>query len=82
MFKTIKLALVSAPVRGHPIQGQVYHLYTDTSDYAMAGALQQIQPMEICDLKYMRVYARLKAAHEKGEGVPDLITKLTNEGED
>ena len=43
----IKLALVSAPVRGHPEPRQTYRLYTDTSDYAIAGALQQIQFISI-----------------------------------
>jgi hypothetical protein len=38
--------------------------------------------MEVRDLKYTRIYARLKAAHAKGERVPDLIPKLTNEGDD
>ena len=36
-----------APVWGHP----KYHLYTDASDYAIVGALQQIQFMVIKDLK-------------------------------
>jgi hypothetical protein len=49
-FKFIKLALVSAPVQGHPEPGQAYHLYTDASDYAIAGALQQIQFISIKDL--------------------------------
>jgi hypothetical protein len=50
-FELIKFALVSAPVRGHPEPGQAYHLYTDASDYAIAGALQQIQYMTIKDLR-------------------------------
>jgi len=50
-FELIKLALVSAPVRGHPEPGQTYRLYTNASDYAIAGALQQIQFIAIKDLK-------------------------------
>jgi hypothetical protein len=55
-FKLIKLALVSAPVRGHHEQGQAYHLYTDASDYAIAGALQEIQFMAIKDLRGTQVH--------------------------
>jgi hypothetical protein len=55
-FELIKLALVSAPVQGHPEAGQTYTLYTDASDYAIAGALQQIQYIAIKDLKGTRAY--------------------------
>jgi hypothetical protein len=81
-FETIKLALVSAPVRGHPVAGQAYRLYTDASDYTLAGALQQIQLMAVKDLKNTRVYARIKSAYERGEGVPELTTKLSQEIDD
>jgi hypothetical protein len=81
-FETIKLALVSAPVRGHPIAGQAYRLCTDASDYALAGALQQIQLMAVKDLKNTRVYTRIKSAYERGEGVPELTTKLSQEIDD
>ena len=36
-FETIKAALISAPVRGHPEAGRPYRLYTDASDFAIAG---------------------------------------------
>jgi hypothetical protein len=55
-FELIKLALVSAPVQGRPEAGQMYRLYTDASDYTIAGALQQIQYIAIKDLKGTRVY--------------------------
>jgi hypothetical protein len=57
-FELIKLALVSAPVQGHPEAGQAYtcRLYTDASDSAIAGALQQIQYTAIKDLKGTRAY--------------------------
>jgi hypothetical protein len=81
-FELIKLALVSAPVRGHPEPGQTYRLYTDASDYAIAGALQQIQYMEIKDLKGTRVYKRLCEAYKKGEKIPKLVTRLSKEHDD
>jgi hypothetical protein len=81
-FELVKLALISAPVRGHPEAGQPYRLYTDTSDYAIAGALQQIQLIAIKDLKGTRAYKRLQEAHKKGDPVPDLITRLSKEHDD
>ena len=73
-FQLIKLAIVSAPVRGHPEPGQMYRLYTNASDYVVAGALQQIQYLKIKDLKGTRVYKRLAEAHKKGEKAPELVS--------
>ena len=81
-FQRLKLALVSAPVRGHPEAGSPYRLYTDASGYAIAGALQQIQLMAIKDLKGTRVFERLKAAKEANLPVPELTLKLSDQFDD
>jgi len=81
-FELIKLALISAPVRGHPEAGQAYRLYTDASDYAIAGALQQVQFIAIKDLKGTRVHKRLLEAHKKGEIIPELVARLSKEHDD
>src|SRR6266852_3016044 len=81
-FETIKLALVSAPVRGHPEPGQVYCLYTDASDYAIEGALNQIQCMTIKDLKGTRIHKKLSELYKKGEKVLELTTRLSKEHDD
>ena len=81
-FELIKLALVSAPVRGHPEPGQTYRLYTDASDYAIAGALQQIQYIAIKDLKGTRIHKRLHELYKKGEKVPELVTRLSKDHDD
>ncbi|HEX9613546.1 MAG TPA: reverse transcriptase domain-containing protein [Candidatus Bathyarchaeia archaeon] len=81
-FQLIKSALASAPVRGHPEAGQAYRLYTDASDYAIAGALQQVQYMAIKDLKGTRAYKKMQAAHLKKDKVPDLTIKLSKEFDD
>ena len=72
----LKDSLAAAPVRGHPIRGSEYRLYTDASDIALAGALQQVQPMKVIDLKGTKAYECLKSAYEKGEPVPRLVNKL------
>jgi hypothetical protein len=82
LFELLKLALVSAPVRGHPKVGQMYRLYTDASDYAIAGALQQVQLIAIKDLKGTHTYKKLQAAHEKKENPPELIVCLSKEHND
>jgi len=81
-FELIKAALVSMPVRGHPEPGQAYRLYTDASDYAIAGALQQVQYMTIKDLKGTRTYKRLQEAYKKGDKIPELTTRLSKEFDD
>ena len=75
----MKLALISAPVQGHPEAGQAYRLYTDALDYTIAGALQQVQLIAIKDLKGTQVYKRLLEAHTKGEPVPELVARLSKE---
>jgi hypothetical protein len=81
-FELIKLALVSAPVRGHPEAGQTYRLYTDASDYAIVGALQQIQYIAIKDLKGTRAYRQLHENCKKGLKIPDLVAHLSKEHDD
>ena len=72
VFELVKLALISAPVRGHLEARQAYRLYTDASDYTIAGALQQVQLIAIKDLKGTQGHKRLLEAHTKGEPVPGL----------
>ena len=62
--------------------GQMYRLYTDASDYAIAGALQQIQYIAVKDLKGTRAYRCLLDAHKKGVQPPELTTRLSKEHDD
>ena len=82
VFELVKLALILAPVRGHPEARQAYRLYMDASDHTIAGALQQVQLIAIKDLKGTRVYKRLLEAHTKGEPVPELVARLSKEHDD
>ena len=68
-----------APVWGHPKLEQMYHLYTDASDYAIAAALQQIQFMVIKDLKDTQIHKRSLKLYKKSKGIPELVMKLSKE---
>lgn len=81
-FDTIKAALVSAPVRGHPEAGHAYRLYTDASDFAIAGTLQQVQYIAVKDLLYTRAYKRLQDAYNKGLPPPDMVLRLSKDFDD
>jgi hypothetical protein len=65
-FRAAKMALLSAPLLGHPIEGLPYRLYSDASDEAAGVALQQVQPIKVKDLKGTRAYEKLQKAYEAG----------------
>jgi len=77
-FFAAKEALRTSPVLGHPIEGWPYQLYTDASDKALGCALQQIQPIQVKDLKGTRTYDHLKRAFENGLLPPKLTTSLSS----
>jgi hypothetical protein len=81
-FQSAKIALMRAPIRGHPIQGWPYRLYTDACDEALGCALQQIQPIRVANLKGTRAYKKLKAAFEKGLPVPRLVGTIKSKVRD
>jgi hypothetical protein len=78
-FQQAKDALAGAPILGHPIQGRLYRLYTDASDFALGASLQQIQPVMIRDLKGTAVYDRLRGAWDANLPVPRLFVNLTKD---
>ncbi|THH32421.1 hypothetical protein EUX98_g1748 [Antrodiella citrinella] len=77
-FQSAKLALQSAPILGHPLEGRPYRLYTDASDEALGCALQQVQPIRVGDMKNTRLYDRLAKLHRDGKPVPRLIPSMTD----
>jgi Reverse transcriptase (RNA-dependent DNA polymerase)/RNase H-like domain found in reverse transcriptase len=81
-YNMMKRVLMSAPVCGHPLRGQGYRLYTDTSDMALAGALQQIQPILVKDLLDTKVYKHLHKAYDEGSPIPELTIKLLETHDD
>ncbi|KAF7344711.1 TY3B-TY3B protein [Mycena venus] len=78
-FLQAKDALSAAPILGHPIQGTPYRLYTDASDFALGSCLQQVQPIQVADLRGTTIYDKLKTAWDAGQPVLKLFTTLTKE---
>ncbi|TFY81000.1 hypothetical protein EWM64_g3019 [Hericium alpestre] len=81
-FDSIRTALQQAPVLGHPVQGLSYRLYTDTSVAALGCALQQVQPIAVCDLDGTNAYKKLCAAFDEGRPPPKLINQMDKEFDD
>lgn len=81
-FELCKQVLTNAPVRGYAMPGLPYRVYTDACDLGLAGILQQVQPVQIRDLRGTRMYEKLKQAHSKGEPVPCLLPTLTKDFND
>lgn len=75
-FQDIKKALQNAPVLGHPIPGSPYRLYTDASELAIAGCLQQVQKIRAGDLKGTPAYDKILKAWDRKLPPPRFAVKL------
>ncbi|QRV87090.1 Retrovirus-related Pol polyprotein from transposon [Ceratobasidium sp. AG-Ba] len=78
-FRLIKLALTSAPVLAFPEQDKPFRLYTDASNIGLSGVLQQIQIIEVKDLKETQAFNKLEKAYKEGKPVPKMCTPVPKE---
>jgi hypothetical protein len=82
-FTLCKEVLSNAPIRAHAIAGRPYRVYSDACDYALAAILQQVQLIQVSNLKGTKVYDRLKKAWEDKEDTPPVLcTHLVKENLD
>jgi hypothetical protein len=81
-FLAAKTALQNLPVLGHPIQGLPYRLYSDALDDALGCALQQVQPLQVKDLKGIKAYDRLRNTFDSGQPPLRLVTPLSTKCQD
>jgi Reverse transcriptase (RNA-dependent DNA polymerase)/RNase H-like domain found in reverse transcriptase/Aspartyl protease len=75
-FEVAKSTLKASPILAYPIPGNGYRLYTDASRYGIAAVLQQVQKIQVKDLKGTRIHRRLKELYDKGEPLPELVSKV------
>jgi hypothetical protein len=60
----------------------IYRLYLDACDFRLAAILQQVQRIQLKDLKGTKAYERCEKAFEAEQLIPSLvgqITKLDND---
>jgi hypothetical protein len=76
-FELCKQVLVNAPVRGYVKPGTPYRLYSDACDFGLAAILQQVQRIQLKDLKGTKAYERCLKAFNEGQPIPSLIVQIT-----
>lgn len=57
-FELCKQVLINAPVQGYTIHGKPYRLYSNTCDFGLAAILQQVQHIQLHDLRMIYVGRR------------------------
>lgn len=75
-FELAKQVLTNAPVRGYAVPGLPYRLYSDACDFGLAAILQQVQKIQIKDLKGTKAYERCEAAFKAGLPMPSLVIQI------
>jgi hypothetical protein len=75
-FELCKQVLVNAPVRGYTKPGSPYRLYSDACDYRLAAILQQVQKIQLKDLKGTKAYEQCEKAFKAKQLVPSLIVQI------
>ena len=76
-FELCKQVLVNAPVRRYAKPGSPYRLYSDACDFRLAAILQQVQRIQLKDLKGTKVYERCERAFEAKQPIPSLVVQIT-----
>ena len=75
-FELCKQVLTNAPVRGYAIPGSPYWLYSDACDFRLAAILQQVQKIQLKDLRGTWIYEKCERAFLAGEPVPSLVIQV------
>jgi hypothetical protein len=76
-FNLCKEALTSAPILAYPMENMGYRLYTDASDRGVGAVLQQVQPIQLKDLKGTRIYDKLLTLKDNSEEFRQFKTYST-----
>ena len=76
-FELCKQVLVNAPVCRYTKPGSPYILYSDTCDFGLAAILQQVQRIQLKDLKGMKAYEHCEKTFEASQLIPSFIVQIT-----
>ena len=76
-FELCKQVLVNALVCGYAKPGSPYRLYLDTCDFGLAAILQQVQRIQLKDLKGTKAYERCDKVFKAKQPIPSLIVQIT-----
>jgi len=76
-FKLCKQVLTNAPVWGYTLPGLPYQLYSDTCDFGLAAILQQVQKVQLKNLKGTKAYKWCKKAFKADEPIPSLVVQIS-----
>src|SRR6202050_3447369 len=81
-FELCKQVLVNAPVRGYAKPGFPYRLYSDACDFGLAAILQQVQRIQLKDLRGTKAYEHCEKVFEANEPIPSLVLQISKLGND
>lgn len=71
----VKAALTTAPVLAFAQESMGYRIYTDASLIGLSAILQQVQPIQVRDLKGTKTYEKLKKSWQNKEKEPPTLYK-------
>ena len=76
-FELCKQVLTNAPIQGYAVPGSPYQLYSAACDFGLAAILQQVQKIQLKDLKGTCIYEKCEKAFFMGEPVPCLVMQIS-----
>ena len=76
-FKLCKQVLVNPPVHGYVKPGSPYRLYLDACDFGLATILQQVQRIQLKNLKRTKAYKQCDKVFKAKQPIPSLIVQIT-----
>jgi|SRR5882762_1746360 hypothetical protein len=81
-FKLCKQVLTNATVGGYALPGLPDQLYSDACDLGLAAILQQVQKVQLKDLKGTKAYERCEKAFKADEPIPSLVVQISKSDND
>ena len=81
-FELCKQVLVNVPVCKYTKPGSPYRLYLDTCDFGLAAILQQVQKIQLKDLKGTKAYEHCEKVFKANKPIPSLVVQISKLGND